>query len=280
MIKITISQEGANPISITLTDNNIKTKENFPITRSVEFDPYKFLLVVAQTCEQLRKQIPIKFEKENFRITNISYISVGDVKKFKDDIYSDPLDFIYRGGIVNFELYYIDKTKHVPNHNECVKTMNATVVNTIKQNLLKNGFRVDLFLDNGDYPIDLQSDYRGKEISLFVKLKDNSENIKKYEKEFNSFCEKAFKPFIGKKLGQKSTIIKIEPYDNYSDGMHVICDNLDDVDNDYDLMYELENKFNKAIANCPLAKIYNIKFVEDGYYEDLCFYCSVKPKNA
>lgn len=276
-MKITLTDKNGNQVLAVESGSPDKSKEDFPIARTVDFDAYKFLLTIAQACSELQKRKPIKFEKENLQITGISCLAEDTVKSMKNDILADPVSFL-REEVITFKLSYIDKNKSVPNNNACIKILNATIVNSIKQLLLKNGLHVNLVFDNGDYPIDLKSDYRGDSAYLFVELKNNSVDIQKYEKEFNTFCEKAFKPLIGKKLGQKSTIVKIEPYDNYSDGMHVICDNLDDVDNDYDLMYELENKFNKAIANCPLAKIYDIKFVEDGYYEDLCFYCSVKPK--
>ena len=277
-MKLTLTDKNGNQILAVESSNPDKSKEDFPITRTVDFDAYKFLLTIAQACSELQKRKPIKFEKENLQITDISCVDANTVKSMKNDIIADPIDFL-RSEVVTFELGYIDKNKPVPNHNACVKLLNNTVVNSMKQLLLKNGLHVNLIIDNGDYPIDLKSDYRGDKAYLCVELKNNSADIQKYEKEFNAFCEKAFKPLIGKKLGRKSTVVKIEAYnDNFSDGMHVICDNLDDVADNYDLMYELENKFNKAIVNCPLAKIYDIKFVEDGYYEDLCFYCSIKPK--
>ena len=278
MTKITISQEGSNPISITLSDKNIKSKENFPITRTIDFDMFKFLLTVAQACSELRKKKPIKFEKENLQITGIRCTDVGDIESMKDDIIANPINFT-RDDVATFELNYIDKNKPIPNHNTCVKILNNTVINDIKQLLLKNGIRTNLIIDNGDYPIDLKSDYRGHDAYLYADLKNNSADIQKYEKEFNSFCEKIFKSFIGKKLRKKSTITKIKAYNNnFSDGMHIICDNLDDVKDNYNLICDLENKINKAITACPLTKLYDIKFVEDGYYEDLCFNCNIKPK--
>lgn len=265
---------------------NIESKESFPIIETVDFDTYKLLLTASQFCTNLKNKKPIKFEKENFQITDIKCIGENELKGLKDEIYADPIDFL-RGGIVELELNYIDKNKPIPNHNICVKTLNKSIVNEIKQILIKNNIRVNLFLDNGDYPIDLKADYRGHEISLFVDMKNNSTDIEKHEKEFDLFCEKAFKQFIGTKLKQKSTIIAIKPYDatHFSNGLFVVCDNLDDL-TDYNILYEFENKFNKLISSCSLNKIYEIQFQEDGYepggYGDseigLNFYCMIKPK--
>ncbi len=270
---------------------DIKSKEDFPITETVDFDAYKLLLTISQFCDNLRKQKPIKFEKENFQITDIrcigTNIGIHELKNLKNDIYNNPIDFL-RGGIVELELDYIDKNKSIPNHNICVKTLNNSIVNEIKQILIKNGIHVNLFLDNGDYPINLKSDYRGNEISLFVDIKNNSADIEKHEKEFDLFCEKAFKQFIGTKLKQKTTITKIEPYDSehFSNGLKVFCNNLDDVAADYNILYEFEDKINKLISSCPLNKIYEIQFQEEGYNPGgygkselyLDYYCMIKPK--
>ena len=276
-MKITISQEGSSPIEIEFGE---RSTEEFPITYNVDFDPYKFLLLISQICSELDKKAPIKFEKENFQITHISAISLKNVKSFKKDIYKDPVDFM-RGGIADIELDYIDKNKSVPNHNTCVSILEKNIVDNIRQLLQKNSIRANILLDKDtDYPINLKSDYRGNNISLLVKLKNNEADIQKHEKEFNDFCEKAFKSFIGKKIKHKSTITGFEPYsDCYSNGVHVYCDNLDDVCDDYNLMYEFERKLNVAIKNCPLMKLYDIQFVEDGYYDDaLDFNCYVKSK--
>lgn len=55
-------------------------------------------------------------------------------------------------------------------------------------------------------------------------------------------------------------------------------DTLEDFDEDYDLVYELEDMINKTISNCPLNKIYNIEFIENGYYEGVDFQCNIKAK--
>ena len=98
----------------------------------------------------------------------------------KDDIIANPINFT-RDDIATFELNYIDKNKPIPNHNTCVKILNNTVINDIKQLLLKNGIRINLIIDNGDYPIDLKSDYRGHDAYLYADLKNNSADIQKYE---------------------------------------------------------------------------------------------------
>ena len=276
MNTITIKDPNGNIVCSVENMNPIKSEEDFPIIRTVDFDAYKLLLVVSQFGADFEKLIPIKFEKENLQITSIKFIQEKDIKMYKNDIIKNPLSF-FNDSIMTFELDYIDKNRSIPNHKMCVKILNDQIVNKIKQILSKNGINVNLVIDNGDYPIDLKSDYRGHEAELCVVIKNNSDIADKHDEMFDKYCNQVFKSLIGKKL-KNSTITSIEPYDNYSNGICVMFDTLDEFDEDYDLVYELEDIINKTISNCPLNKIYDIKFIEDGYYEGVDFQCNIKTK--
>ena len=276
MNTITIKDPNGNIVCSVENVNPVKSEEDFPIIRTVDFDAYKLLLVVSQFGADFEKLIPIKFEKENLQITSIKFIQEKDIKMYKNDIIKNPLSF-FNDSIMTFELDYIDKNRSIPNHKMCVKILNDQIVNKIKQILSKNGINVNLVIDNGDYPIDLKSDYRGHEAELCVVIKNNSDIADKHDEMFDKYCNQVFKSLIGKKL-KNSTITSIEPYDNYSNGICVMFDTLDEFDEDYDLVYELEDIINKTISNCPLNKIYDIKFIEDGYYEGVDFQCNIKTK--
>ena len=273
---ITIKDPNGNIVCSVENINPVKSEEDFPIIRTVDFDAYKLLLVISQFGADFEKLIPIKFEKENLQITGIKFIQEKDIKMYKNDIIKNPLDF-FNDSIITFELDYIDKNRSIPNHKMCVKILNDQIVNKIKQILSKNGINVNLIIDNGDYPIDLKSDYRGHEAELCVVIKNNSNVADKHDEIFDKYCNQAFKSLVGKKI-KNSTITSIEPYDNYSNGICVMFDTLEDFNEDYDLVYELEDMINKTISNCPLNKIYDIKFIEDGYYEGVDFSCYIKVK--
>ena len=273
---ITIKDPNGNIVCSVENVNPIRSAEDFPIIRTVDFDAYKLLLVVSQFGADFEKLIPIKFEKENLQITGIKFIQEKDIKMYKSDIIKNPLDF-FNDSIMTFELDYIDKNKPIPNHKACVNILNNQIVNKIKQILSKNGINVNLVIDNGDYPIDLKSDYRGHEAELCVVIKNNSDIADKHDEMFDKYCNQVFKSLVGKKI-KNSTITSIEPYDNYSNGICVMFDTLDEFDEDYDLVYELEDIINKTISSCPLNKIYDIKFIEDGYYEGVDFQCNIKTK--
>ena len=276
MNTITIKDPNGNIVCSVENVNPIRSSEDFPIIRTVDFDAYKLLLVVSQFGADFEKLIPIKFEKENLQITGIKFIQEKDIKMYKNDIIKNPLSF-FNDSIMTFELDYIDKNKPIPNHKACVNILNNQIINKIKQILSKNGINVNLVIDNGDYPIDLKSDYRGHEAELCVVIKNNSDIADKHDEMFDKYCNQAFKSLVGKKI-KNSTITSIEPYDNYSNGICVMFDTLDEFDEDYDLVYELEDIINKTISNCPLNKIYDIKFIEDGYYEGVDFQCNIKTK--
>ena len=273
---ITIKDPNGNIVCSVENVNPIRSAEDFPIIRTVDFDAYKLLLVVSQFGADFEKLIPIKFEKENLQITGIKFIQEKDIKMYKNDIIKNPLDF-FNDSIMTFELDYIDKNKPIPNHKACVNILNNQIVNKIKQILSKNGINVNLVIDNGDYPIDLKSDYRGHEAELCVVIKNNSDIADKHDEMFDKYCNQVFKSLVGKKI-KNSTITSIEPYDNYSNGICVMFNTLDEFDEDYDLVYELEDIINKTISSCPLNKIYDIKFIEDGYYEGVDFQCNIKTK--
>ena len=273
---ITIKDPNGNIVCSVENVYPVKSEENFPIIRTIDFDAYKLLLVVSQFGADFEKLIPIKFEKENLQITGIKFIQEKDIKMYKNDIIKNHLSF-FNDSIMTFELDYIDKNKPIPNHKACVNILNNQIVNKIKQILSKNGINVNLVIDNGDYPIDLKSDYRGHEAELCVVIKNNSDIADKHDEMFDKYCNQAFKSLVGKKI-KNSTITSIEPYDNYSNGICVMFDTLDEFDEDYDLVYELEDIINKTISNCPLNIIYDIKFIEDGYYEGVDFQCSIKAK--
>ena len=273
---ITIKDPNGNIVCSVENVNPIRSAEDFPIIRTVDFDAYKLLLVVSQFGADFEKLIPIKFEKENLQITGIKFIQEKDIKMYKSDIIKNPLDF-FNDSIMTFELDYIDKNKPIPNHKACVNILNNQIVNKIKQILSKNGINVNLVIDNGDYPIDLKSDYRGHEAELCVVIKNNSDIADKHDEMFDKYCNQVFKSLVGKKI-KNSTITSIEPYDNYSNGICVMFNTLDEFDEDYDLVYELEDIINKTISSCPLNKIYDIKFIEDGYYEGVDFQCNIKTK--
>ena len=273
---ITIKDANGNIVCSVENMNASRSEEDFPIIRTVDFDAYKLLLVVSQFGADFEKLIPIKFEKENLQITGIKFIQEKDIKMYKNDIIKNPLNF-FNDSIITFELDYIDKNKPIPNHKACINILNNQIVNKIKQILSKNGINVNLIIYNGDYPIDLKSDYRGHEAELCVVIKNNSAVTDKHDEIFDKYCNQAFKSLVGKKI--KNSIIKsIEPYDNYSNGICVMFDTLEDFDEDYNLVYELEDMINKTISNCPLNKIYNIKFIENGYYEGVDFNCYIKVK--
>ena len=240
---ITIKDPNGNIVCSVENINPVKSEEDFPIIRTVDFDAYKLLLVISQFGADFEKLIPIKFEKENLQITGIKFIQEKDIKMYKNDIIKNPLDF-FNDSIITFELDYIDKNRSIPNHKMCVKILNDQIVNKIKQILSKNGINVNLIIDNGDYPIDLKSDYRGHEAELCVVIKNNSNVADKHDEIFDKYCNQAFKSLVGKKI-KNSTIISIEPYDNYSNGICVMFDTLEDFNEDYDLVYELEDMINK-----------------------------------
>ena len=278
MNTITIKDPNGNIVCSVENVNPIRSAEEFPIINTIDFDVYKLLLLISRIREDLVKNTPIKFEKENLQITDIACIPEDTIKSYKKEIIEDPSGFGFNnGGIMTFKLNYIDKNRSIPNHKICVKILNDQIVNKIKQILSKNGINVNLIIDNGDYPIDLKSDYRGHEASLCVVIKNNSDIADKHDEMFDKYCNQAFKSLVGKKI-KNSTITSIEPYDNYSNGICVMFDTLDEFDEDYDLVYELEDIINKTISNCPLNKIYDIKFIEDGYYEGVDFHCSIKAK--
>ena len=274
---ITIKDPNGNIVCSVENVDPIRSVEEFPIIRTIDFDAYKLLLLTSQLSTDLEKLMPIKFEKENLQITGIKFIQEKDIKKYKNNIIKNPLDF-FNGSIMTFKLNYIDENKSIPNHKTCVNVLNDKIVNKIKQIFSKNGIKVDLIIDNGDYPIDLKSDYRGNEAGLHVVIKNNSTVADKHDKMFDEYCQQAFKKLIGKKI-KNSNITSIEPYDSYSNGICVMFYTLDDFDNDYDLVYELEDIINKTISSCPLNKFYNIWFEEDGYYEGVDFRCNIEAKN-
>ena len=67
-MKFTLTDKNGNQILAVESSNPDKSKEDFPITRTVDFDAYKFLLTIAQACSELQKRKPIKFEKQLIRI--------------------------------------------------------------------------------------------------------------------------------------------------------------------------------------------------------------------
>ena len=275
---ITIKDPNGNIVCSVENVNPIRSAEEFPIINTIDFDAYKLLLLISHIRDDLVKNTPIKFEKENLQITDIGCIPEDTIKSYKKEFIKDPLGFGFNdGGVMTFKLNYIDKNRSIPNHKMCVKILNDQIVNKIKQILSKNGINVNLIIDNGDYPIDLKSDYRGHEANLCVVIKNNSDIADKHDEIFDKYCNQVFKSLVGKKI-KNSTITSIEPYDNYSNGICVMFDTLDDFDEDYDLVYELEDIINKTISNCPLNKIYDIKFIENGYYEGVDFQCNIKAK--
>ena len=275
---ITIKDPNGNIVCSVENVDATRSEEDFPIVHTIDFDAYKLLLLMARIKEDIIKNTPIKFEKENLQITGICYIMPEDiVKSRKKEIIENPLDYI-NGSIISFELDYLVKNRSIPDHKTCVKILNDKIVNKIKQILSKNGVNVDLIIDNGDYPIDLKSDYRGHEAHLCVVIKNNSNVADKHDELFDKYCNQAFKSLIGKKI-KNSTITSIEPYDYFSNGMCVSFDTMDEFYDDYDLVYELEDILNKCIANCPLNKFYNISFSENGLYDGIDFICNIEAKN-
>ena len=282
---ITIKDPNGNIVCSVENMDPIRSEEDFPIIKTVDFDAYKLLLLLSQIGENLEKNIPIKFEKENLQITNIIYLPKHIIERDKKEIIKKPLQYL-DDDIIIFVLQYIDKNKPIPNHNMCIKTLNDQIANKIRQFLSKNNINVDLVIDKTKYNkhrIDLNKDEEHL-ACLRIIMKDNPITINNYDEIFDKYCNQTFKSLINKKI-KNSTITSIEPNDRFSSGMIVKFDTLDDFDNDYSLVYKLENTLNKCIANCPLNKFYNIQFKEQGYYEDddgnfsgVFFDCEIDPK--
>ena len=268
MNTITIKDPNGNIVCSVENVNPIRSSEDFPAVPIIDFDIYKLLLLLSQIGENLEKDIPIKFEKENLQITNVVYLPKHIIERDKKEIVKKPLLYL-DDDIITFVLNYIDKNKPIPNHNMCIKTLNDQIANKIRQFLSKNNINVDFVIDKDKYNkhrIDLNKDEEHL-ASLHIIVKDNPITINNCDEMFDKYCNQTFKSLVGKKI-KKSTITSIEPNDHFSSGIIVKFDTLDDFDNDYSLVYKLENILNKCIANCPLNKFYNIQFKEQGYYED------------
>ena len=269
MNTITIKDPNGNIVCSVENVNPIRSSEDFPAVPIIDFDIYKLLLLLSQIGENLEKDIPIKFEKENLQITNVVYLPKHIIERDKKEIVKKPLLYL-DDDIITFVLNYIDKNKPIPNHNMCIKTLNDQIANKIRQFLSKNNINVDFVIDKDKYNkhrIDLNKDEEHL-ASLHIIVKDNPIiTTNNYDEMFDKYCNQTFKSLVGKKI-KKSTITSIEPNDHFSSGIIVKFDTLDDFDNDYSLVYKLENTLNKCIANCPLNKFYNIQFKEQGYYED------------
>ena len=282
---ITIKDPNGNIVCSVENVNPIKSAEEFPVVPVIDFDIYKLLILLSQIGENLEKNIPIKFEKENLQITNIIYLPKHIIERDKKEIIKKPLPYLDDDMII-FVLNYIDKNKPIPNHNMCIKTLNDQIANKIRQFLSKNNVNVDLVIDKTKYNkhrIDLNKDEEHLACLRIMKNNPITTN-NNYDEIFDKYCNQAFKSLINKKI-KNSTITSIEPNDHFSSGMIVKFDTLDDFDNDYSLVYKLENTLNKCIANCPLNKFYNIQFKEQGYYEDddgnfsgVFFDCVIDPK--
>ena len=266
---ITIKDPNGNIVCSVENVNASRSSEDFPAVPIIDFDIYKLLLLLSQIGENLEKDIPIKFEKENLQITNVIYLPKHIIERDKKEIVKKPLPYL-DDDIITFVLNYIDKNKPIPNHNMCIKTLNDQIANKIRQFLSKNNINVDFVIDKDKYNkhrIDLNKDEEHL-ASLHIIVKDNPIiTTNNYDEMFDKYCNQTFKSLVGKKI-KKSTITSIEPNDHFSSGIIVKFDTLDDFDNDYSLVYKLENTLNKCIANCPLNKFYNIQFKEYGYYED------------
>ena len=266
---ITIKDPNGNIVCSVENMDPIRSSEDFPAVPIIDFDIYKLLLLLSQIGENLEKDIPIKFEKENLQITNVVYLPKHIIERDKKEIVKKPLPYL-DDDIITFVLNYIDKNKPIPNHNMCIKTLNDQIANKIRQFLSKNNINVDFVIDKDKYNkhrIDLNKDEEHL-ASLHIIVKDNPIiTTNNYDEMFDKYCNQTFKSLVGKKI-KKSTITSIEPNDHFSSGIIVKFDTLDDFDNDYSLVYKLENTLNKCIANCPLNKFYNIQFKEYGYYED------------
>ena len=268
MNTITIKDPNGNIVCSVENVNPIRSSEDFPAVPIIDFDIYKLLLLLSQIGENLEKDIPIKFEKENLQITNVVYLPKHIIERDKKEIVKKPLLYL-DDDIITFVLNYIDKNKPIPNHNMCIKTLNDQIANKIRQFLSKNNINVDFVIDKDKYNkhrIDLNKDEEHL-ASLHIIVKDNPITINNCDEMFDKYCNQTFKSLVGKKI-KKSTITSIEPNDHFSSGIIVKFDTLDDFDNNYSLVYKLENILNKCIANCPLNKFYNIQFKEQGYYED------------
>ena len=282
---IIIKDPNGNIVCSVENVNPIRSEEDFPIINTIDFDVYKLLLLVSRIREDLVKNTPIKFEKENLQITNVVYLPKHIIERDKKKKIKKPLLYL-DDDIITFVLNYIDKNKPIPNHNMCIKTLNDQIANKIRQFLSKNNINVDFVIDKDKYNkhrIDLNKDEEHL-ASLHIIVKDNPITINNCDEMFDKYCNQTFKSLVGKKI-KKSTITSIEPNDHFSSGIIVKFDTLDDFDNDYSLVYKLENILNECIANCPLNKFYNIQFKEQGYYEDddgnfsgVFFDCVIDPK--
>lgn len=139
-----------------------------------------------------------------------------------------------------------------------------------------------MILANGDYPIDLRSDYRGNEITLYFKFDSNAKEVVEIADKFNNFASDKLKSFANTNIEQKLFITGIEFYevnkDNISDGCEssVSCyfdckfskDICKIIKKDYKAGWKLawklvesfENKINASLQNNPLSKDYLVEF--------------------
>ena len=122
MTKITISEEGSNPISITLTDNNIKSEEGLTI-RNKKYDCISQFLNDPDLKTQINKTLDI-FKKKKYTPMSISefrnlskeelkecskFLSKYTLKNAKSEIYGyHTRDIVPKFGSILECIHYID----------------------------------------------------------------------------------------------------------------------------------------------------------------------------
>ena len=283
-MKITLTDKNGNQVLAVESSNPVKrnwsSKFPFVAKKNYNFDVVKMVQSISEFCKNLDDNRP-KFNDENFQITDVEYIIYKP--EYKKDVLSDPDSWFTgcgRGGVIEFELDYIDKSKPIPNHNKCCYTLYKTVIGDLARYLKSKGLPVPkMILNNGDYPIDLRSDYRGHEITLYFEFDSNAKEILGIVDNFNHYIGDKFKSFVNTNIEQELFITDFDfrevDRDNIAAGWEQGCGCIFDCRFSENIRKSLEkgnfkpawkllrlfeDKFNATLQNHPLSKEYVIKF--------------------
>lgn len=225
---------------------------------------------LSDILHAISKKLPIVFEDLNFKIIGISCLNIKDLGIY-DNSQLNAND-IARSSIAEFQLGVCDNKKPYFSSKCIYDRLNKTLIPMIEKEFKSSGMEVSLYLDDGDYPIDLKSDYRGDTTSLYVKMVPNytDEEISKIESNIVKIIKTEINKHMPMKVGQR-TIVKLSKevdvsIDNIS---FVITNNSDEIKTNYSGIFnQLIAFIGDIIRSKQLNKLYQFGISDNGYLEE------------